>query len=55
MKLSQDYRDWEKQKIYNILRQSDKRWLSLSYVDPQRIKQKEQFTLEAYDWQIMYQ
>ena len=55
MKLNQVYRDWEKQEIYSILQQSDKRWLSLNYVDPQRIKQKEQFTLEVYDWKIMYE
>jgi len=34
---------------------NNKQWLALSYVDPQRIKQKEQFTLEVYDHQIWYQ
>lgn len=34
---------------------SNKRWVSLSYVDPQRINTDKPFSLEVYDYQIMYQ
>ncbi len=33
----------------------DKRWVVLYYVDPQRLKQKEPFSMEVYKFQVMYQ